>query len=175
MFQREYAQQLRGFPPPPPGIPSPDPDIIADQSIGDLQRSIVNLSQAIKRLTVQPSALQDPAVAAPLGAEMYGQQLADRLSEAHEASMGALQGLPRGGRGGVPPARLDDAGAVDRFAPRKIAVSPQSLASCGLGGGGLPAGGGVMAQDAPYGQPLPADWAPAAWRRDARLELACQV
>merc|ERR1740121_231393 len=126
MLQREYSQQFNGFPPPPPGISYAD--VRDDQSIGDLQRSIVSLSQAIRRLTVQPSALQDLAETAPFGAETYG--------------------LPHGGRSGAPPVRLDNAGVVDKFAPRKITVSPQSWASSGMGGGGLLAGGGVMAQDA---------------------------
>ncbi|CAK0892624.1 unnamed protein product [Prorocentrum cordatum] len=57
MLQREYSQRLGGFHPPPPGIPYADTR--ADQSLGDLQRSIVKLSQAIKHLAVQPCALQD--------------------------------------------------------------------------------------------------------------------
>jgi len=76
-------------------------------------------------------------------------------------------GLPNGGRGGAPRARFEDAGEgdVDKFAPRKVTVSPQSWVSGGLGGVSLLGGDGMTAQDV-YGQPPPAEWLPpASFRR----------
>lgn len=132
---------------PPPGIPYADAR--ADQSVGGLQRSIADLSQAIKRFAAHPPALQDSFG----GAGQNGQQPAEGgLSEAHMAAMCALRGPPRGGRNGAPHARYEDAGAMDKFAPRKVAVSPQSWPSGGFGCGGPPA-----AEDALHGRPY---WAP---------------
>ncbi|CAK0874848.1 unnamed protein product, partial [Prorocentrum cordatum] len=155
--QRECSRRLhagaeqRGFP-PPPGI-LPHAGAGADPSIGGLQRSIADLSQAIRNFVAQPSALQDPFG----GAGQHPRQPREGLSEAHMAARCALQGVPRGGRSGAPHVRYDDAGAVDKLAPRKVAVSPQPLSPGGLG-----CGGPLAAEEALYGRPPPrmAAWAP---------------